>query len=70
LVQGAQTVLLRKEKQSTGLSAWLNLIDLTSRKRKKVTTVAMANKMARMVWAVLSKDEAYRPPLLAETVAA
>ena len=67
-VQGAQTVLLRKEKQSTGLSTWL--IDLTSRKRKQVATVAMANKMARMVWAVLSKGEAYRPALLAQTVAA
>jgi transposase len=67
-VQGAQTVLLRKEKQSTGLSTWL--IDLTSRKRKQVATVAMANKMARMVWAVLSKGEAYRPPLLAQTVVA
>jgi hypothetical protein len=29
-----------------------------------VATVAMANKMARMVWAVLTKGEAYRPPLL------
>jgi transposase len=67
-VQGAQTVLLRKEKQSTGLSRWL--IDLASRKRKQVATVAMANKMARMVWAVLSKGEAYRPPLLAQSVAA
>jgi transposase len=67
-VQGAQTVLLRKEKQSAGLSTWL--IDITSRKRKQVATVAMANKMARMAWAVLSKGEAYRPPLLPQTVAA
>jgi len=67
-VQGAQTVLLRKEKQSTGLRTWL--IDLTSRKRKQVATVAMANKMARMVWAVLSKGAAYCPPLSAQTVAA
>jgi len=29
-----------------------------------VATVAMANEMARMVWAVLTKGEAYRPPLL------
>ena len=61
-VQGAQTVLLRKEKQSAGLSTWL--IDITSRKRKQVATVAMANKMARMAWAVLSKGEAYRPPAI------
>ena len=63
-VQGAHTVLLQKTKQSSGLSTWL--ADLTARKRKQVATVAMANKMARMVWAVLTKGEAYRPPLLLE----
>jgi hypothetical protein len=61
-VQGAHTVLLQKNKQSAGLSTWL--ADLTARKRKQVATVAMANKMARMVWAVLTKGEGYRPPLL------
>lgn len=61
-VQGAHAVLLQKNKQSAGLSTWL--ADLTARKRKQVATVAMANKMARMVWAVLTKGEAYRPPLL------
>lgn len=61
-VQGAHSVLLQKTKQSAGLSMWL--AQLTSRKRIHVATVAMANKMARMVWAVLSKGEAYRPPLL------
>src|SRR6201997_5086574 len=43
-VQGAHTVLLQKTKQSSGLSAWL--VNLTSRKRKQVATVALANKMA------------------------
>ena len=61
-VRGAHTVLLQKNKQSAGLRTWL--ADLTARKRKQVATVAMANKMARMVWAVLTKGEAYRPPLL------
>ena len=64
-VQGAHTVLLQKNKQSAGLSTWL--ADLTARKRKQVATVAMANKMARMVWAVLTKGEAYRPPLLLQS---
>ena len=54
-VQGAHSVLLQKNKQSVGLSTWL--ADLTARKRKQVATVAMANKMARMVWAVLPKGE-------------
>ena len=43
---------------------------LTARKRMQVATVALANKMARMVWAVLSKGEAYRPPLLPQPVGA
>jgi hypothetical protein len=46
-------------KQSNGLNTWLG--QLTSRKRIQVAAVALANKMARMVWAVLSKGEAYRP---------
>jgi transposase len=60
-VQGAHAVLLQRTKQSVGLSTWLT--NLVTRKRKQVATVALANKMARMVWAVLFKGEAYRPPL-------
>jgi hypothetical protein len=30
----------------------------------------MANKMARMAWAVLTKGEAYRPPLSPQNVEA
>jgi transposase len=44
-VQGAHTVLLQKTKQSSGLSTWL--VNLASRKRTQVATVALANKMAR-----------------------
>ena len=67
-VQGAHSVLLQRTKQASGLSTWL--ADLVSRKRKQVATVALANKMARMAWAVLTKGEVYRPPLAAQTVAA
>jgi transposase len=66
-VQGAHAVLQQRMKQSNGLNMWL--AQLTSRKRIQVAAVALANKMARMVWAVLSKGEAYRPPLLLETSA-
>jgi transposase len=64
-VQGAHAVLQQRMKQSNGLNTWL--AQLTFRKRIQVAAVALANKMARMVWAVLSKGEAYRPPLLIET---
>jgi len=64
----AHTVLLQRTKQSSGLSTWL--ASLIARKRKQVATVALANKMARMVWAVLFKGEAYRPPLVPQIDAA
>jgi transposase len=67
-VQGAHAVLLQKTKQATSLSTWL--ANLTSRKRTQVATVALANKMARMAWAVLFKGEAYRPSLLPEAARA
>jgi transposase len=67
-VLGAHTVLLQRTKQSSSLSRWL--ASLSARKRKQVATVALANKMARMVWAVLCKGEAYRPPLLPQPVTA
>ena len=54
-----------RTKQSSGLSAWL--AQLTARTHQNVAIVALANKLARMAWAVLTKNEAYRPPLLAGT---
>ena len=67
-VQGAHAVLLHRTKQDPGLSMWL--AKLVSRKPPQVATVALANKMARIAWAVLSKGEAYRPPLAAQAAAA
>ncbi len=61
-VQGARAVLQFREKQSSGLSAWL--AQLTSRTHRNVAGVALANKLARMAWAVLAKNEQYRPPML------
>jgi transposase len=63
LVHGARAVVECRNKQSPGLSAWLN--QLAARAHNNVVTIALANKMARVIWAVLSKGEAYRPPLLA-----
>lgn len=67
-LQGAHAVLQCRTKQCPVLSAWLE--KLVTRKRIQVAAVALANKMARMAWAVLSKREAYRPPLVAQTAAA
>lgn len=66
-VQGARAVLQFREKQSSGLSAWL--AQLASRAHHNVVGVALANKLARMAWAVLAKGEVYRPPELASNLA-
>jgi hypothetical protein len=36
------------------------VIELLGRRPKKVVAVALANKMARIAWAVLAKGEPYR----------
>jgi transposase len=61
-VQGARAVLQQRAKQSSGLSAWL--AQLTTRTHSNVAAVALANKLARMAWAVLAKNEPYRPPIV------
>ena len=62
-VQCARAVLQQKTKQSSGLKAWLE--KLTSRTHRNVAAVALANKLARMAWAVLATGQAYRAPLAA-----
>jgi transposase len=64
-VQGARAVMQHRTKQSSGLSAWLE--QLTARTHHNIAIVALANKLARMAWPVLAKNEVYRPPLLAGT---
>jgi transposase len=61
-VQGARAVLQFREKQSPGLKAWL--AKLSSRTHYNVVGVALANKLARMAWAVLARGDVYRPPVL------
>jgi transposase len=61
-IHGARAVLQFKEKQSPGLRNWL--AQLTARTHHNVAAVALANKLARMAWAVLTTGEPYRPPVL------
>jgi transposase len=65
LIHGARAVLQFKQMQSPGLSVWLD--KLSTRAHHNLAVVALANKLARMAWAVLAKGEAYRPPQLATT---
>jgi transposase len=54
-VQRARAVIQHKTKQSSGLSAWL--VQLTARTHHNIAIVALANKLARVAWAVLAKKE-------------
>jgi transposase len=39
------------------------LVQLLARRTTRVATVALANKTARIVWAIMSTGEAYREPV-------
>jgi transposase len=62
LVIGAHSVL-RRAKQSPQNYPWLT--QLLARRPFKVVAVALANKMARVAWALLARGGTYRVPQLA-----
>ena len=64
LVVGAHSVL-RRAKLNPQKYPWLT--QLLARRPFKVVAVALANKMARMAWALLAKGGSYRAPALAAT---
>jgi len=55
---GAITLALTVEPGSKSASAWL--LQLLERKPRKLAAVALANKMARIIWTMMSRGEAYR----------
>lgn len=60
LVLGATTVIRHARKGGRNASPWL--LGLLARKPAKLAAVALANKMARVAWAIMSTGEAYRRP--------
>ena len=61
LVSGAMAVIRAAERPGSKLATdWL--LRLLARRPKKVAAVALANKMARMIWAMMTRREAYRRP--------
>jgi transposase len=60
LIQGAKNVIRRCIDKSDELSLWIQ--SLLLRRHSNVVAVALANKMARVVWAMLTKGESYRVP--------
>ena len=62
-IQGARSVVQQRHNQAPGLSHWLE--QLLGRTHQNVVIVALANKLVRMAWAVLCKNQRYRTPVLA-----
>ena len=62
LVVGATSVIRRAGSNPTQTGAWVR--SLLERKPARLTTVAVANKTARIAWAVLTRGEDYRAPAL------
>ena len=58
LVHGARTVLLWSRRKKENRSPWQ--VALLARRPTNVVLVAMANKTARVVWALLSRGETYQ----------
>ena len=58
-IHGARAVLLRVKNKTGGFGPWVHQLELRAPRNKVI--VAIANKLARIAWAVLSKQMDYRP---------
>jgi transposase len=58
LVVGATAIVRYTKRRATAVSVWANR--LLERKPARLVTVAVANKMARIAWAVMARQETYR----------
>ena len=61
LIHGARAVLRHAKDKEDGLSQWLHA--LLDRKHPNIVCVALANKTARIAWAVVHNDGTYDPEL-------
>lgn len=66
LTIGATSVMRRLPGKTDGHSAWVRM--LLDRRPFRLVSLALANKMARIAWAVMVRQEDYRRPLAAAAV--
>ena len=62
LVNGATSLIRRAERQDSATGVWIRR--LLEKKPTRVVTVALANKTARIIWAVLLRGDVYRRPAM------
>jgi transposase len=63
LIIGSSAVVLHAARRGAPQGSWLE--QMMARKPRMLVTVALANKTARIVWAVLARQEVYRAPVAA-----
>ena len=61
LIIGSSSVVLQASKRGAPAGSWLE--QMMARKPRMLVTVALANKMARVIWALLVKEEDYKAPV-------
>jgi transposase len=59
-LHGSRSVVMQMESQQSALGSWLGR--LAARAHRNVVVVALANKMARVAWALLNTGGHYRAP--------
>jgi len=62
LIIGSSAVVLQASKRGAPKGSWLE--GMLARKPRMLVSVALANKTARIVWALLTKQEVYRAPVV------
>jgi transposase len=63
LIIGCSAVVLQASKRGAPAGSWLE--QMIARKPRMLVTVALANKTARIIWALLLKQEEYKAPVAA-----
>jgi len=62
LITGAMSRIAGYARQNSRAEPWLQ--DKLDRKPKMVAAIALANKMARQIWAMITKEERYQRPAM------
>ena len=58
LVQGARAVMQTADRRTDALGLWIR--QLLARRHSNVVACALANKMARIIWAILARNTVYQ----------
>ena len=61
LILGSSAVVLHASRRGAAKGSWLE--GMLARKPRMLVVVALANKMARIIWAMLMKQEDYKAPV-------